>query len=512
MSNRLSKNAMVLLNGRHYAPAWSAMIPDTATRQKAGPTRNKRFIKMGFKIISLLFGLILALGLLPTVPLSAQTFAALHSFIGNDGANPTAGLLLSGNTLYGTCSAGGDFGDGAVFALNNDATGFTTLYSFTFGGDGGFPGGGLLLLSNTLYGTASVGGDFGAGTIFTLNTDGTGFAVLYSFTGGSDGSTPYSGLILSSNTLYGTASTGGTFDNGTVFSLNTDGTSFAILHSFAATFGPFPSTNSDGAAPQAGLLLLGSSLFGTAASGASEGFGTVFTVNSDGTGFKTLHDFSGSADGGNPYAGLVSEGNTLYGATSSGGSLDHGTAFKINADGTGFATLYNFTGANDGANPKGGLILSNKTLYGTAGAGGGSGNGTVFALGTDGTGFTNLHSFTSTSGSVSTNSDGAGPSAALVFSGETLYGTSQNGGSSGKGTVFRLSLGVSQPQLTIIRFQTNLVLTWPTNAVGFIVQSATNFVAPVTWTNVSSSPVIVNGRNTLTNTISGPQHFYRLSQ
>jgi uncharacterized repeat protein (TIGR03803 family) len=456
--------------------------------------------------------LIVAFASLTIARLSAQTFATLHSFTGSDGANPTAGLLLSGSTLYGTASAGGNFGDGAVFALNHDGTGFSTSHSFTFGGDGGFPGGGLFLSSNILYGTAPVGGDFGAGTIFTLHTDGTGFATLYSFTGGSDGGTPYSTLILSSSRMYGTASTGGTFANGTVFSLNTDGTGFAILHSFGATFGPSPSTNSDGAAPQAGLLLVGSSLYGTAESGASGGFGTVFAVNSDGTGFKSLHDFGGAADGGNPLAGLVSAGNTLYGTTSSGGGLGYGTVFKVNTDGTGFATLYNFTGASDGANPGGGLILSNKTLYGTTSAGGGSGNGTVFAVNTNGLGFTNLHSFSLTSGALSTNSDGANPSAGLVLSGETLYGTSQDGGSSGKGTVFSLSLGISQPQLTIVLSRTNLVLTWPTNAVGFTVQSATNFVAPVFWTNVSSGSAIVNGQNTVTNPIFDAQRFYRLSQ
>jgi uncharacterized repeat protein (TIGR03803 family) len=481
------------------------------TLEKWPSPGNKRFVKLGSKITSLLPGLIVALGSLTAARLSAQTFAALHSFTGSDGANPTAGLLLSSNRLYGTTSVGGNFGDGAVFALNTDGTGFSTLHSFTFGADGGFPGGGLLLLSNTLYGTAPVGGDFGAGAIFTLNTAGTRFATLYSFTSGSDGGTPYCTLIQSSGTLYGTASTGGTFSDGTVFSLNTDGTGFTILHSFGATFGPYPSTNSDGAAPQAGLLLLGSSLYGTAESGASEGFGAVFTVNSDGTGFKTLHDFGGVADGGTPNAGLVSAGNTLYGTTSSGGGLGYGTVFKVNSDGTGFATLYNFTGGADGANPNSPLILSNKTLYGTASAGGGSGNGTVFAVNTDGSGFTDLHSFSLRAGALSTNIDGANPSAGLVLLGNTLYGTSQNGGSSGKGTVFSLSLGISPPQLTIVLARTNLVLTWPTNAVGFTLQSATNFVAPF-WTNVSSGPVIVNGQNTVTNPISDTQRFYRLSQ
>jgi len=88
-----------------------------------------------------------------------------------------------------------------------------------------------------------------------------------------------------------------------------------------------------------------------------------------------------------------------------------------------FTNLYNFTGGSDGASPEAGLILSGNTLYGTARPGGSSSNGTVFAVQTDGTGFTNLHSFTAMSGSLSTNSDGAAPYAGLILLGNTLYGT-----------------------------------------------------------------------------------------
>ena len=78
-----------------------------------------------------------------------------------DGAQSEAGLILSGNTLYGTASNGGSSGNGTVFAVNTDGTGFTTLHSFTDGNDGANPGAGLILSGNTLYGTASEGGSFG---------------------------------------------------------------------------------------------------------------------------------------------------------------------------------------------------------------------------------------------------------------------------------------------------------------------------------------------------------------
>ncbi len=100
---------------------------------------------------------------------SAQTFTTLYNFYltGTNANKPLAGLLLSGNTLYGTASGGGISVDwGTVFAVNTDGTGFTKLHSFTGGSDGYRPSGGLVLLSNTLYGTAYYGGSSGNGTVF----------------------------------------------------------------------------------------------------------------------------------------------------------------------------------------------------------------------------------------------------------------------------------------------------------------------------------------------------------
>jgi uncharacterized repeat protein (TIGR03803 family) len=101
----------------------------------------------------------------------------------------------------------------------------------------------------------------------------------------------------------------------------------------------------------------------------------------------------------------------------------------------------------------------------------------------------------------------------LVLSGNTLYGTASGGGSSGNGTVFSLSLPpIGGPQVTISISGANVVLTWPTNAAGFILQSTTNLVSPPVWTTNSPAPVVVNGQNTVTNLILGAQQFYRLSQ
>jgi uncharacterized repeat protein (TIGR03803 family) len=475
-----------------------------------------------------------ALGLIPAGRASAQAFTTLYDFTnGSDGAVSQAGLSLSGDALYGTTEAAGDFGGGTVFKVNTDGTGFATVHSFVNGTDGSWPWAGLILWGNTLFGTANYGGSSGDGTLFSgngtvfkVNTDGTGFATLYNFTNGSDGALPEAGLILSGNALYGTASAGGTRGNGTVFAVNIDGTGFRTLHSFSGVSGN-NQVNSDGARPYAGLILSGNTspyselslsgnaLYGTACYGGTSGDGTVFQVNTDGTGFVTLHSFISASDGANPQAGLILSSNALYGTAWGGGTSGSGTVFKVNTDGTGFAILHNFISRSDGANPQAGLILSGNTLYGTGSSGGTWGNGTVFQVNTDGTGFETLYSFTARTGSsppfgFGTNSDGANPDAGLILSGNTLYGTASDGGTLDWGTVFSLSLPL--PQLAISQSGTNVVLSWPTNFTGITLQSTTNLVSPAVWIPVFPAPVVVSGQNTVTNPISGTQQFYRLSQ
>jgi uncharacterized repeat protein (TIGR03803 family) len=228
-------------------------------------------------------------------------------------------LILSGNTLYGTTYGGGS-GAGTVFAIKTNGTSFTTLYRFTGGSDGANPDAGLTLAGNTLYGT-TYGGGSGAGTVFAIGTNGTGFTTLYRFTGGSDGSTPVAGLILSGNTLYGTATVGGSSSDGTVFAIGTNGTGFTILYSFTGA--------ADGANPEGGLIINGNTLFGTANGGGSSGYGTIFQVNTDGTDFANLYNFIGNADGAYPEAGVILLGNTLYGTAELGGSSGDGAVFNF---------------------------------------------------------------------------------------------------------------------------------------------------------------------------------------
>ena len=364
-------------------------------------------------------------GVVFKVSTSGSGFTVLHSFTGgSDGSFPEADLILSNGTLYGTAAEGGNSGYGTVFKVSTSGSGFTLLHTFTGGSDGGIPLASLVLSGSTLYSTTYDGGNSGFGTVFSVSTSGTGFATLWSFTDGNDGAEPSAGLVLSGSTLYGTSSAGGSGQNGTVFSINTNGTGFNVLHLFSG---------SDGSNPVAALTLSGSTLYGTTpyGGGGAQSVGTLFKVNTNGTGFATVYIFMAIdfTDGVSPQAGLVRSGNMLYGTTAFGGDFDFGSVFEVSLNGDVYKVLHSFTGP-DGATPTCRLVLSGDTLYGTT-ANGSTGNGTVFKIKTDGSGFSTLH--------VLNGSDGANPSAGLVLSGSTLYGVTENGlASPSYGTIFKV--------------------------------------------------------------------------
>jgi uncharacterized repeat protein (TIGR03803 family) len=191
-------------------------------------------------------------------------------------------LIVSGDTLYGTTVTGGSSASGTVFSVSTSGTNFTTLYNFTGGDDGAIPYANLALSGSTLYGTTSSGGANGTGTLFSVSTGGTDFALIHTFGAlvsgdNSDGADLLSGLTLSGSTLYGTSFSGGAYGNGTVFSLSTSGSNFTVLHNFGALVEPF-GTNTYGIHSEADLVLTGGILYGTAVGGGNTGNGTVFSV------------------------------------------------------------------------------------------------------------------------------------------------------------------------------------------------------------------------------------------
>ena len=196
------------------------------------------------------------------------------------------------------------------------------LHSFSSYVDGANPTAGLLSVTGTLYGTTVYGGQIssvGAGTSFSLSTTGTE-KLLYGFSLGSNGSYPEAGLINVDGTLYGTTSSSGVSGGGTAFSITTSG-SLATLHGFGS--------GSDGGYPWAPLLNVRAMLYGTTAGGGTYGKGTVFSMSLTGADEKVLHDFGHGSDGATPLVGLIDVKGTLFGTTSAGGKYGDGTVFAL---------------------------------------------------------------------------------------------------------------------------------------------------------------------------------------
>ena len=263
-------------------------------------------------------------------------------------------------------------------------------------------------------------------------------SVVYSFQGGPDGDRPEAGLINVGGTLYGTTSAGGAYDHGTVFSYNSTTGVESVLYSFRG--------GTDGDGPEAGLISVNGELYGTTVHGGTDSVncdercGTVFKVNLT-TGTETVvYSFCSQTtcdDGAYPYAGLIDVGGTLHGTTSKGGQNFFGTVFQISPETGNEKTLHSFD-VVDGAFPYGGLINVGGTLYGTTNGGSANNNdgGTVFSLDPTTGAETVVYSFQGVP-------DGAYPYAGVVNVGGILYGTTYQGGaygnSNGSGTVFELN-------------------------------------------------------------------------
>jgi uncharacterized repeat protein (TIGR03803 family) len=339
-------------------------------------------------------------------------------------------------------------------------TGWTeqVLYSFQYGGMDQTPDAGLVMdASGNLFGTTIMGQPDNRGAVYELTPSVSGgytAGVLQSFTSTPGGCNPFAGLILDARgNLYGTTrgcGSGNTnIGGGTVFELTPNGSggyTESVLYSFCSQ-----NLCTDGSDPYAGLVMdAGGNLYGTTEQGGTGNFGTVFKLTPTGSGGYTesvLYSFCSQiscTDGSSPVSGLILDASgNLYG-TAGGGSENRGVVFELSPGGGGaysYSVLYDFcpqAGCADGWGPQtGGLILDTiGNLYGTTNEGGSAGNGTVFELTANGSGgFTErvLYSFQA-------GVDGNTPMAGLIRdAGGNLYGTTEHGGSGSFGTVFKLT-------------------------------------------------------------------------
>jgi len=372
-------------------------------------------------------------------------FDIVHAFAGgnNDGQGPgqNSGVAASGSTLYGMTQLGGTDNVGVLFKVNTNGSGYQVLRKFAGKApglnddgsvtDGALPLGTPVISGTTLYGMTSMGGADGFGTIFKVETNGTGFALLHSFLiSGNDGHLPIGSLLLDGDVLYGLTPSGGTVSAiGTLFSIHTDGSNYLKLHDFDVA-------NDGIVTPQGSLTISGTTLYGTCQMGGPIGGGGVFRIETNGTGYQVVHNFVGSGtDGYGPTGPLVVDGTTIYGTTQSGGAGGVGCVFRMDTSGANAQLLKSFTISS--YSPYGGLVLDGTTLYGMNHSGDLTGGaGCVFKLGVDGSGYENIHPFKF----PITMADGMWPWGTPILIGDTLYGTTPLGGSSANGgCVFSLN-------------------------------------------------------------------------
>ena len=408
--------------------------------------RRLRFVALGFILVRLL-----------TSGTWGQTLTNLHVFQWDNNTNPSDGAMpLAGVTqgtdglLYGTTSSGGSNGAGTIFTVTTNGLNYTTLWQFGGVGDGRKPIAGLIQADDgNFYGTTSDGGAPDAhGTVYQITPAGT-LTILHSFADSTDGDYPAGGVVQGRDgNFYGTTAIDGPKAGGTVYKLTASG-GFTVLHAFDNS-----ASSVDGTQPDAGLVVGHDGfLYGTTSRGGTDGAGTVFKLIPGG-GYAVLHSFHGGSNpnGGYPEAGLVQgQDGILYGTTENGGDANAGIVFRITTNGN-YATLYSFSGGSDGSDPIAGLVqASDGDFYGTTKYGGtGQGDlgaGTVFKITSSGT-LTTMHTFT-------TAVDGQWPSAGLIqdclgF----LYSTTTvppNQSGNLLGTAFRLTIPlpvVATPAIT----------------------------------------------------------------
>ncbi len=254
----------------------------------------------------------------------------------------------------------------------------------------------------------------------------------------TNGNGPQADLTLSGSKLYGMTENGGAHSGGVIFSLNTDGSGYRDLFDLDSAHGEYP---------YGSLTLAGNVLYGMTRYGGAHNIGVVFSIHTDGTGYKRMIDFNGS-NGSGPTGALLLIGHKLYGMTGFGGSSSNGVMFSMDTNGTANTVLYNFTGGTGGAISEGSLILSGGLFYGMTGYGGSVGHGNIFSIDTNGSGYMDLLDFNST--------DGARPLGSLIQSGNVLYGMAINGGNIyGLGTLFSVHTDGSHEKTLIVFNDTN---------------------------------------------------------
>lgn len=433
---------------------------------------KKLFFLLAFVFPSLLF-----------TNLCYAQFTDIHDFgNGLDGATPLGTLVRSGNVLYGMTEYGGANLNGNIFSIHVDGSGYTDLHDFDGTDDGSNPQGSLIIYKGVLYGMNQFGGTNNSGVIFKLDSDGSHFDTIWNFgpsvAGTTNGCEPYGDLIISGGQLFGMTELGGLNDGGLIFSIDTNGSDYKDVWDFDAG-----GTN-NGSNPYSSLTLKGYLLYGMTSNGGVNSRGNVFVIDSNGSNYRDLWDFSTSVTNGeDPRGNVIISGNKLYGMTVGGGVNSDGNIFSIDTNGGGYKDRWDFDAGGDtnGSFPFGSFIVAGKVLFGMTANGGVNTVGNIFSIDTDGANtYTDLFDFNSTNGSY--------PSGSLLYYNGIFYGMTAYGGAYSSGNIF------SDTVLSIRTTDTTITCNGDNN--GRATVYATGSIAPpltYSWTGGGGTNTSVTG-------------------
>jgi uncharacterized repeat protein (TIGR03803 family) len=309
--------------------------------------------------------------------------------------------------------------DGVALRAQREATTFKTIYVFD-GKHGAESTAGLTVFDGVLYGTTSSGGKHDSGTVFSLTVTGKE-KVLHNFSRRE--SLPDAPVLAFGGVLYGTTTWTGDDPGGGAYAVEPDG-KYLWSRNFNGRY--------NGYDPEGGLTSLNGVLYGTMSEGGGLDDGAFYRVTTRGK-ERELYAFKGSPDGSDPHGNLLLLHGVFYGTTAAGGSPSRsaGTVFRVTPSGR-ERVLYSFEGYSPGAKPLAGLVEMRGMLYGTTAEGGANYDGVVFSFTTSGKEKV-VYNFGGRSG------DGQRPMAPLIAFDGKLYGTTFAGGAYGLGTVFEVT-------------------------------------------------------------------------
>ena len=381
-------------------------------------------------------------------------------------------LLHADGNFYGT-SQGGTTGFGTIYKVTPAGviSTFATFTGVTGAAKGRTPTGKLASDGTSFLGVTQAGGTGNLGTVFKVNAVTGAVTTVAEFTGtagSAKGQFPIAGLTAVGGSFWGTTQSGGATNRGTVFRVNVTTGVLTTVVEFTGTSGA-----AKGSAPYAALMSDGTNLWGTASGGGAGNFGTIFKINASTGVLTTVAEFTGTtgtAKGRTPYGALVSDGLSFWGTTSAGGAGDLGTVYKVNASTGVITTVVEFTGTTGpfaGSVPKSSLVSDGANFWGTTEQGGSIGYGTVFKINAATGALTTVLSFAD-------GFDGGRPDSGFTSDGVSFWGTNTFGGERNLGTIYKMNIGTGV-MTTVAAFTGTATKAAPAEPYSALVSDGANF-------------------------------------